>query len=414
MQKCPTCGHPNRVGVLICEKCGTNLITGRVPQDVDTRSLGEPDQKSLEETDPTLPSRIVDPGPDRNIDEFPHGGTLWLEVEGSAKSVQLPLTTHNREIVLGRRDPATGALPDVDLTPFAGYRMGVSRRHCVLRYGEGKYLDLFDQGSSNGTYLNGTRVEPHQPNRLHDGDRLRLGQITLRLHFEARSVPSAPSAAPLSGLPVAIQQPSKTGGSTNQINVQKSLQNAVAKLTSERSGKPAEGGATEATINLNAEESKALLDEAKTEAAPDQPAPSSAPDTKDELPGTTTEQKVPRLSATEISSETSSAQEGSAKKDSAESDKTAPPKSAASAATAAEPMEAKPEKPAETTSDEDSATEKPPTSAKPAPSTSPDAPTEPTAAVSLDQPASSESTEAAEDKPASESTETSDKSNKPS
>ncbi|PJF44447.1 MAG: hypothetical protein CUN55_03875 [Phototrophicales bacterium] len=298
MQKCPNCSHPNRVGVLLCEKCGTNLITGRLPKDVDTRSLGESEQKSLAETDPTVPIRAFTTETERQVDEFPHGGTLWLEVEGSAKSVQLPLTTHNREIVLGRRDPATGALPDVDLTPFAGYRMGVSRRHCVLRYTEGKYLDLFDQGSSNGTYLNGLRVEPHQPYRLNDGDRLRLGQITLRIHFEARAVPATtPKTAPSSGLPVAIQQPPKA--TEDKTSVQRSLQNAVAKLAGEREAKPA-NNASEATINLNADEAKAVLEKKQSEAS----NASASADTTDKAP-------LP----TEVSTESSSDSKASSAND---------------------------------------------------------------------------------------------------
>lgn len=302
MQKCPKCGHENRVGVLICDKCGTNLITGRVP-DIDTRSLeDEPIETSLDETDPTLPARVAaEVRTDRNTDEFLHGGTLWLEVEGSAKSVQLPLTTHSREIILGRRDPATGQLPDVDLTPFAGYRMGVSRRHCVLRYIEGKYLDLFDQGSSNGTYLNGIRVEPHQPNRLHDGDRLRLGQITLRLHFESRSMPSMPTTAPLSGLPVAIQQKPKPLGD-KKTDVRGSLQSAVAKLSGDRDASKGDSkDGSEETVNLTADEARAALaDDTDKKVAP--PASDDAVTTPEQSKsgtsapvGSATENKLPKV-----------------------------------------------------------------------------------------------------------------------
>ena len=67
--------------------------------------------------------------------------------------------------------PATGTLPDVDLTPFAGYRMGVSRRHSQIRYNDGGVpLKSFDLGSSNGTFINGERLEAHYPYRIRHGD----------------------------------------------------------------------------------------------------------------------------------------------------------------------------------------------------------------------------------------------------
>jgi len=205
----------NRPGVLICERCGTNLATGESqiatkalkddqaeqiqvprsqPAKADASSAAQASQPRREQKPAPKPADANQsdaPTPPsaestyrRGTDEFPKGGTLRLEVEGSSKSVQVPLTVHNRQIVLGRRDPATGVLPDIDLTPFAGYRMGVSRRHGLIRYSEGKFLDLFDQGSSNGTFLNGQRMDAHYPYRLRDGDRIRLGQITIRLHFD--------------------------------------------------------------------------------------------------------------------------------------------------------------------------------------------------------------------------------------
>jgi len=89
----------------------------------------------------------------------------------------------NGDAVIGRRDPATNYVPDVDLTDHAAYRLGVSRRHAILRL-ERKQLQLIDLGSRNGTYLNGTRVTAQQkPQKLHDGDLLRIGKIVLRLSF---------------------------------------------------------------------------------------------------------------------------------------------------------------------------------------------------------------------------------------
>ncbi|MBX6314286.1 MAG: GGDEF domain-containing protein [Isosphaeraceae bacterium] len=51
----------------------------------------------------------------------------------------------------------------------------VSRRHAALRSdGDGRVW-LTDLGSTNGTFVNGRRLVPHQPVLLRDGDRLRFG-----------------------------------------------------------------------------------------------------------------------------------------------------------------------------------------------------------------------------------------------
>src|SRR5260221_11108126 len=159
MQICPNCSHRNRLGVIFCDNCGASLI-GDSPLNTkninpDTVNVGSYFNEVL---------RSV------GSDVFTQGTILRLEIEGAEPVLLKP----KRETVFGRRDPATGTMPDVDLTPFAGYRMGVSRRHVVVRQSEGNGLDILDLGSSNGTYLNGQKVNPNEPQRLRDGDELRL------------------------------------------------------------------------------------------------------------------------------------------------------------------------------------------------------------------------------------------------
>lgn len=49
----------------------------------------------------------------------------------------------------------------------------ISREHCVIRFREGEYY-IEDMNSSNYTYLNGIRVMPAHPEKLEQGDRIRL------------------------------------------------------------------------------------------------------------------------------------------------------------------------------------------------------------------------------------------------
>jgi hypothetical protein len=81
-------------------------------------------------------------------------------------------------LVLGRRNTSTQFVPDIDLYPFAGYYLGVSRRHAVI-YQKDEQLQIEDLGSSNGTFVDNVRLSPRTPQPLYDGVEVRLG----RLHF---------------------------------------------------------------------------------------------------------------------------------------------------------------------------------------------------------------------------------------
>ncbi|NPV67631.1 MAG: FHA domain-containing protein [Anaerolineae bacterium] len=167
MLVCANCGHLNRSGVVFCENCGTSLENTAAAG--ATRSFGE--------TDVAVSEPIISAG----SDHFPAGSQLRFEIEGAPEPL---IIRPGQQVIFGRRDPATGAMPDVDLTPYAGYRMGVSRRHAALRLTDDEHLDVWDLGSSNGSFLNGQRLNPHQPYRLRDGDRLRLGQMVIRIIFQ--------------------------------------------------------------------------------------------------------------------------------------------------------------------------------------------------------------------------------------
>jgi hypothetical protein len=182
-QLCPNCGHRNRPGIIFCENCGASLI-GHSP--MGTKSLGaqapaQEGEQRQPEAPPSLPPAVSAAIASSGSDMFKSGWSLRMEVEGGQSPV---LLVPRQELILGRRDPATGAMPDLDMTPFAGYRMGVSRRHAAIRLAEGTFLDLWDLGSSNGTFLNGTRLVAYRPYRLRDGDEIRLGQMAIRAYFQ--------------------------------------------------------------------------------------------------------------------------------------------------------------------------------------------------------------------------------------
>lgn len=104
---------------------------------------------------------------------------LRFDVEGSASYIEI---TPKDEMILGRKDPASGDAPDVDLNTYAAYQMGVSRAHAKIVY-QNQRLILYDLGSRNGTYYQGERMTPDQPKTLYNRDEIRLGKIALRLTF---------------------------------------------------------------------------------------------------------------------------------------------------------------------------------------------------------------------------------------
>lgn len=85
--------------------------------------------------------------------------------------------------LLGRRDPMSNIFPEVDLSKFDP-QTKISRKHARI-WREGDVYMLEDLGSSNGTVLTSTingsiRLLPRQPQVLTHGDKVRLGDTTLR------------------------------------------------------------------------------------------------------------------------------------------------------------------------------------------------------------------------------------------
>lgn len=87
------------------------------------------------------------------------------------------------ETTIGRTDPVTGILPDIDLTPVDIDR-SVSRRHAKILRRENAFLILEEVGTINGTFVNDQRIPTGQPVPLADGDRVRVGLINMSIVFE--------------------------------------------------------------------------------------------------------------------------------------------------------------------------------------------------------------------------------------
>lgn len=184
---CEECGYRNLTGTLFCEDCGLPVdmqvkeaykkaILTNVP-DQQMKPQAKAERVTADEPPPTILFDDTKPG----TFKFEAGSRLMFEIEGVREPV-LVKTPQAKPIVLGRNDADSSFMPEVDLVPFEALRNGVSRRHAALKL-KRKRLDLVDLKSSNGTFLNGVRLDPGEPQQLRDGDKLQLGQMNITVRF---------------------------------------------------------------------------------------------------------------------------------------------------------------------------------------------------------------------------------------
>jgi hypothetical protein len=161
---CPNCRHENVNGTVFCEDCGEQLdgVETLVTQAITDEQIAEELRKRA-------------PRPD--VDSSPANSWLSLHLMDSGKIV--PLASRN-EFTLGRLSEGQPIMPDIDLTAYQAYASGVSRLHAVVKR-DGSTVMVMDLGSSNGTYLNGRRLNPHTEEHLNHGDIVALGKLKIQI-----------------------------------------------------------------------------------------------------------------------------------------------------------------------------------------------------------------------------------------
>lgn len=83
---------------------------------------------------------------------------------------------------MGRSDPQSNSYPDVDLGPYGGLDLGVSRRHFRLTRSNDQFY-AEDLNAMNGTVVNGQRIPPNTLQPLRSGDQIVLGKMELRFEL---------------------------------------------------------------------------------------------------------------------------------------------------------------------------------------------------------------------------------------
>jgi CRP-like cAMP-binding protein len=102
------------------------------------------------------------------------GSGARFEVEGEATLFAIP----SDETLIGRFDPVTEQMPDIDLTQV-DLKRSVSRRHArLVRTSEGFALTE-EVGALNGTFVNGAKLLTGRAHPVQDGDRVSIGMVKL-------------------------------------------------------------------------------------------------------------------------------------------------------------------------------------------------------------------------------------------
>ncbi len=162
MITCPTCQHAEVEGALFCSECGAQLVS---IQNLATQNFNITGQTS----------DFGDVAPVRQK-AYSASDTISLQVLEGGQFIQL---TDRKEFTIGRVSDGQSVMPDVDLTSYNAYENGVSRLHAVIKKGETS-VNIMDLGSSNGTYLNGTRLTPERDYPLQHGNIISFGKLKIQ------------------------------------------------------------------------------------------------------------------------------------------------------------------------------------------------------------------------------------------
>lgn len=161
MIHCPVCQSKELEGTIFCSECGAQLVRpGAYLQ--DERSINRASRSSRAET---LSASEEKPAP------------LWLKIIETGEILKLPEWP---QATLGRVSEGQDLLPDVDLTPYHAFELGVSRLHAMFVV-QGNRPCLIDLGSANGTKVNEVRLVPKTPQELANGDRIALGKLQIQV-----------------------------------------------------------------------------------------------------------------------------------------------------------------------------------------------------------------------------------------
>ncbi|OQY90291.1 MAG: hypothetical protein B6D38_04705 [Anaerolineae bacterium UTCFX1] len=161
---CSNCGHENAEGSIFCLECGA-LVDGA--QLLVTKTIA----------DSEMVDNVKQDASNSGVDDLLTDYWLALRLMENDKTLYL---SARDEFTLGRFTEGQPVAPDIDLMPYQAYAAGVSRLHAAIRRDSDRVI-IMDLGSSNGTYLNGRRLNSHMEEQLKRGDVIALGKLKMQV-----------------------------------------------------------------------------------------------------------------------------------------------------------------------------------------------------------------------------------------
>jgi predicted component of type VI protein secretion system len=159
--RCSKCGNLSPRSTLACPTCGQALQSNVIT----TRNLDEAAQARKSAVDPAY---------------FSATSTLIILIRG----LKSGLEAYPRDrLLVGRNGPLSQVKVNLDLTPYNGEALGVSRLHAEIRFIKNT-LTLIDLESDNGTFVNDVRLYPHEVRVLRSGDDVRFGKLGVKFTFK--------------------------------------------------------------------------------------------------------------------------------------------------------------------------------------------------------------------------------------
>jgi hypothetical protein len=98
------------------------------------------------------------------------------------ETLPIPVNLKNK-VYIGRDVTARLFASFIDLSPFGGRELGVSRIHAVIEKSLNGIYQIMDLGSMNGSKIDGNRLKPFKLYPLTDDMKISIGSFPIRLQF---------------------------------------------------------------------------------------------------------------------------------------------------------------------------------------------------------------------------------------
>ena len=178
---CPACGSKVDVSEEICPFCGKRVLSRSTKDSPkNTPSIGSefwPKTAKKSETDTERQKRS-----DISVNEDENGVvTVFRGSQRMVQSVWLEDCLREGKIIINKFPFRVGKMEGV--TDYRIFNNNVSRKHADIIKEQGRYY-IVDLASTNGTYLDGRRIQPGVKEPLNDGTMLKLADAKFKFHID--------------------------------------------------------------------------------------------------------------------------------------------------------------------------------------------------------------------------------------